>query len=147
MSSEHAEFPILKKFIEIGNRSLLIKGGSGDGKKTLSLDLARSMSKDYNIYFITGNKKPEMIQIWYPWTKSFLPPENIIQISSNELISSDSNFLLAEMINRISDTVTAIDDPFVSEETPKKPFLILDIWDSVITELNAQYNMHAVMIV
>ncbi|MDH3396040.1 MAG: hypothetical protein OEL52_07795 [Nitrosopumilus sp.] len=143
MSSEYAEFSILKKFLEIGNRSLLIKGESGDGKKSLSLDLARTMTKNYNIYFITGNKKPEMMHTWYPWTKSFLPSENIIQISSNELISSDSNFLLAEMLNRISDTVTTVDDPFVSEEVPKKPFIILDIWDSIITDFNPQLKMHA----
>ncbi|MDH3765707.1 MAG: hypothetical protein OER82_07835 [Nitrosopumilus sp.] len=148
MSTENnIEFPILKKFVEIGNRSLLIKGESGDGKKSISLDLAKSMTKNYNIYFITGNKKPEMVHIWYPWTKSFLPSENIIQISSNELISSDSNFLLAEMLNRISDTVTTIDDPFVSEEVPKKPFIILDIWDSIITEFNPQLKMHAEKIV
>ncbi|MDH3657956.1 MAG: hypothetical protein OEM77_07460 [Nitrosopumilus sp.] len=144
MSTENnVEFPILKKFIDIGNRSLLIKGESGDGKKTLSLDLARNVAKDYNIYFITGNKKPEMMHTWYPWTKSFLPSENIIQISSNELISSDSNFLLAEMLNRISGTVTTVDDPFVSDVEPKKPFIILDIWDSIITEFNPQLKMHA----
>ena len=144
MSTENnVEFPILKKFIDIGNRSLLIKGESGDGKKTLSLDLARNVAKDYNIYFITGNKKPEMMHTWYPWTKSFLPSENIIQISSNELISSDSNFLLAEMLNRISGTVTTVGDPFVSDEEPKKPFIILDIWDSIITEFNPQLKMHA----
>jgi len=143
MSSEYVEFPILKKFLEIGNRSLLVKGESGNGKKTIILDLAKNVAKDYNIYFITGNKKPEMMHTWYPWIKSFLPSENIIQISSNELISSDSNFLLAEMLNRISDTVTTVDDPFVSEEVPKKPFIILDIWDSIITEFNPQLKMHA----
>lgn len=143
MSSEYAEFPILKKFLEIGNRSLLIKGGSGNGKKTIVLDLAKKVAKDYNIYFVTGNKKSEMMYTWYPWTKSFLPSENIIEISGNELISSDSNFLLAEMLNRISGTVTTIDDPFVSEEVPKKPFMILDIWDSIITEFNPQLKMHA----
>jgi len=143
MPSEHVEFSILKKFLDIGNRSLLIKGESGNGKKTISLDLARNVVKDYNIYFITGNKKPEMIHTWYPWTKSFLPYENIIQISSNELISSDSNFLLAEMLNRIAGTVTTVDDPFVSDEESKKPFIILDIWDSIITEFDPQLKMHA----
>ena len=144
MSLEHdVEFPIIKHFLDIGNRSLLIMGESGTGKKTLSLDLAKNVAKDYNIYFITGNKKPEMMHTWYPWIKPFIPPENIIEISGNELVSTDPNFLLAEMLNRISSTVVTVDDPFVSDEEPKKPFIIMDVWDSLTAEFNTQLKMHA----
>jgi len=147
MPSESIEFSIIKNFVDIGNRSLLIMGESGTGKKSISLDLAKNVVKDYNVYFITGNKKPEMMYTWYPWIKPFIPPENIIEISSNELISSDPNFLLAEMINRISSTVITIDDPFVSEEKSKKPFIIIDIWDSLTGEFSPQLKMYAEKIV
>jgi hypothetical protein len=35
MSTQSVAFPILNKFVEIGNRSLLIMGDAGTGKKTL----------------------------------------------------------------------------------------------------------------
>jgi KaiC/GvpD/RAD55 family RecA-like ATPase len=143
MSSENVEFPIIKKFLDIGNRSLLIKGDAGTGKKTLSLDLAKNVAKDYDIYFITGNKKAEMLHSWYPWIEPFVPSENIMEISSNVLMSTDSNFLLAELVNRISNTVATVDNPFVSDEEPKKPFFIMDIWDSLTTELTPQMRLHA----
>lgn len=139
----NAEFPILKKFLDIGNRSLLIKGESGTGKKTLSLDLAKSVAKEYQIYFITGNKKPQVMNMWYPWAKSFLPEENVLLISSNELVSSNSHFVLSEMLNQISNTVNIIDEPFISDEETKKPFFILDIWDSIIAEFEPQLRMQA----
>jgi len=147
MSSENVEFPIIKKFLDIGNRTLLIKGDAGTGKKTLSLDLAKNVAKDYDIYFITGNKKAEMLYTWYPWIESFLSSENILEISSNELMSNDPSFLLAELVNRISNTVATINDPFVSDEELKKPFIIMDIWDSLTMELTPQMRINAEKIV
>jgi len=134
---------ILNKFLEIGNKSLLIKGKSGTGKETLCFELAANSLKDFNINFITRNQNEKILHRRYPWVKSFLSSSGIIEVSGQEAISTDPSFLISGIVNSISSTVAQVDDPFVSSTELKKPFIILDIWDSVSRELDPKTRMHA----
>lgn len=53
--------PDLEQFIQIGNKSLLIKGRSGTGKETLCFELAENNIKDFNVIFITRNQTDKIL--------------------------------------------------------------------------------------
>ena len=135
--------PDLDKFIQIGNRSLLIKGRSGTGKETLCFELARNNMKDYNVIFITRNQTDTVLYRRYPWIKDFVQSSNIVEISSAESGMADHSFVLAAVANAVANSSKKVTDPFLSSEVVKKPFIILDIWDSVSREMNLIDKMRA----
>ena len=61
----------LERFVEIGNRSLLVKGRSGTGKETLCFELAGDKVKEYNVIFITRNQTDKILYRRFPWITDF----------------------------------------------------------------------------
>ena len=145
MSTKHKKHGLvdLERFIEIGNRSLLIKGRSGTGKETLCFELAGNNSKEYNVIFITRNQSEQILYRRFPWIKEFVLPSNIVEISTQESVLADPSFIISGIVNAISNSSKKIDDPFLSSEISKKPFIILDVWDSVSRELEPIQRMRA----
>lgn len=133
----------LEKFIEIGNSSLLIKGRSGTGKETLCFELAGNNLKDYNVIFITRNQSEQILYRRFPWIKEFVHANNIVEISMQESLLTDPSFIISGIVNSISNSVKKVEDPFLSSENLKRPFIILDVWDSVSRELEPIERMRA----
>ncbi len=133
----------LERFIEIGNKSLLIKGRSGTGKETLCFELAGGKVKEYNVIFITRNQTDKILYRRFPWITDFISPFNIVEISSEDTVLTDSSFVISAIVNAIANSSKKVKDPFLSSESLKKPFIILDVWDSVSREMNALDRMRA----
>jgi len=135
--------PDLERFIQIGNRSLLIKGRSGTGKETLCFELAGNNVKEYSVVFITRNQTDKILYRRFPWIKEFVSPDNIVEISEQDAVMIDPSFVVSAIVNAITNSSKKVVDPFLSSESPKKPFIILDVWDSVSREMNAIDRMRA----
>jgi len=135
--------PDLEQLIQIGNRSLLIKGRSGTGKETLCFELAANNAKDYAVVFITRNQTDKILYRRFPWIKDFVLPENIVEISAQDAVMTDPSFILSAIANAISNSSKKVTDPFLSPENQKRPFIILDVWDSVSREMNPIERMRA----
>ena len=133
----------LELFIQSGNRSLLIKGRSGTGKETLCFELAGNNIKDYSVLFITRNQTDKILYRRFSWVKDFVLPANIVEISIQDAGMTDPSFVLSAIVNAITSSSKKVVDPFLSSESPKKPFIILDVWDSVSREMNTVDRMRA----
>lgn len=133
----------LERFIQIGNRSLLIKGRSGTGKETLCFELAGNNVKEYNVVFITRNQTDKILYRRFPWIKDFVLPANVVEISEQDAVMVDSSFVVSGIVNAIANSSKKVVDPFLSSESQKKPFIILDVWDSVSREMNSLDRMRA----
>lgn len=134
--SKEYGLPDLERFVQVGNRSLLIKGKSGTGKETLCFELAGNNVKDYNAIFITRNQTDKVLYRRFPWIKEFVLPSNIIEISTQDSIMNDPSFVISSIVNSVANLSKKVVDPFLSSENPKRPFIILDVWDSVSREMN-----------
>ena len=135
--------PDLERFVEIGNRSLLVKGRSGTGKETLCFELSGGNINDYNVVFITRNQVDKILYRRFPWIKDFISPSNIVEISSEDNVLTDPSFVISAIVSTIANSSKKVKDPFLASENPKKPFIILDVWDSVSREMNALDRMRA----
>ncbi len=125
------------EFIKKGNRSLLIKGGSGTGKVTLCFELAKSHLDEFEIILITRNSPENSIYKRFPWVNNILESKNIISINTaSDYMLSEPSFLINHIITTINNLTTTVSDPFVSLEDKKKPFVILEIWDHLRKEMN-----------
>jgi KaiC/GvpD/RAD55 family RecA-like ATPase len=133
----------LERFVEIGNRSLLVKGRSGTGKETLCFELAGSKVKEYNVIFITRNQTDKILYRRFPWITDFIAPSNIVEISPEDAVLTDPSFVISAIVNAIANSSKKVKDPFLALESVKKPFIILDVWDSVSREMNALDRMRA----
>jgi KaiC/GvpD/RAD55 family RecA-like ATPase len=133
----------LERFIEIGNRSLLVKGRSGTGKETLCFELAGGKVKEYNVIFITRNQTDKILYRRFPWITDFISPSNIVEISPEDAVLTDPSFVISAIVNAIANSSKKVKDPFLALESVRKPFIILDVWDSVSREMNALDRMRA----
>lgn len=133
----------LERFVEIGNRSLLVKGRSGTGKETLCFELAGGKVKEYNVIFITRNQTDKILYRRFPWITDFISPSNIVEISPEDAVLTDPSFVISAIVNAIANSSKKVKDPFLALESVKKPFIILDVWDSVSREMNALDRMRA----
>lgn len=133
----------LERFVEIGNRSLLVKGRSGTGKETLCFELAGNKVKEYNVIFITRNQTDKILYRRFPWITDFISPSNIIEISPEDAVLTDPSFVISAIVNAIANSSKKVKDPFLALESVRKPFIILDVWDSVSREMNALDRMRA----
>lgn len=135
--------PDLERFIKIGNRSLLIKGRSGTGKETLCFELAGDNVKDYSVLFITRNQTDKILYRRFPWIRDFVLPSNIVEVSTQDAGMADPSFVISAIVSAIINSSKKVVDPFLSSESPKKSFIILDVWDSVSREMNIIDRMRA----
>ena len=133
----------LERFVDIGNRSLLVKGRSGTGKETLCFELAGIKVKEYNVIFITRNQTDKILYRRFPWITDFISPSNIVEISPEDAVLTDPSFVISAIVNAIANSSKKVKDPFLALESVKKPFIILDVWDSVSREMNALDRMRA----
>jgi KaiC/GvpD/RAD55 family RecA-like ATPase len=133
----------LERFVEIGNRSLLVKGRSGTGKETLCFELAGGKVKEYNVIFITRNQTDKILYRRFPWITDFISPSNIVEISPEDAVLTDPSFVISAIVNAIANSSKKVKDPFLALESVRKPFIILDVWDSVSREMNALDRMRA----
>jgi KaiC/GvpD/RAD55 family RecA-like ATPase len=124
-------FDDLNRFIKLGNRSLLIKGKSGTGKVTLALELARNHADKFEIVFISRKMTEFDLHNRFPWVKNLVNPHNILSTSGMESAFDDPSFTITNVINSITNRVTKVDDPFISLKEDMKPFVILDVWDTI----------------
>ena len=127
--------PVLEKFLNFGNHSMLIKGETGTGKLTLCFEFANLVQDKHEIYFITKSQNNDRIYRRASWIKSFLPATNIIDINSKGGASVDEDFEVYETLNAISTMSSMINDPFISENI-KKPFIILDSWNKIVEHID-----------
>lgn len=127
----------LYKFIRIGNKSLLIKGRSGTGKITLSFELASMYRDKFDTVFVSRKINEFELYKRYPWIKEFIRRDNIISVTDTETIFADSPlFAITNLLNSLTNLTTRVEDPFVALEGPTKPFVILDVWDSIAKEID-----------
>lgn len=126
----------LNKFIRIGNRSLLIKGHSGTGKVTLALELASKNIDKFEIIFLSRKMSEHDFYNRFPWIKNFVRPENILSISGVEPILDDPSFTITNVVNSITNLTGRVEDPFVSLSERRRPFMILDAWDTISKEID-----------
>ena len=126
----------LNKFIRIGNRSLLIKGHSGTGKATLALELAGKNTDKFEVIFLSRRTSEHDLYNRFPWVKNFVKPENILSVSGAELVLDDPSFTITNVINSITNLAGKVEDPFVSLNERRKPFIILDAWDTISKEID-----------
>ncbi len=124
-------FDDFNKFIKLGNRSLLIKGKSGTGKVTLALELARNHTDTFEVVFISRKMTEHDLHNRFPWVKNLIKPHNILSTSSTESVLDDPSFTIMNVISSITNRVTRVEDPFVSLQEHPKPFVILDVWDTI----------------
>ncbi|NOJ29753.1 MAG: hypothetical protein DA328_06245 [Nitrososphaeraceae archaeon] len=125
------------EFIKKGNRSLLIKGGSGTGKVTLCFELAKTHLDEFEVVLITRNSPENSIYKRFPWINNIIETKNIIAINTgSDYMLSEPSFLINNIISTINNLTTTIYDPFASLEDKKKPFVILEIWDHLRKEMN-----------
>lgn len=142
-NSKKYGLPDLERFVQIGNRSLLVKGRSGTGKETLCFELAGIKIKEYEVIFITRNQTDKILYRRFPWISEFVLPSDIFEISSEDAVLSDPSYVISAIVNAISNSSKKVKDPFLASENPKKPFIILDVWDSVSREMGALERMRA----
>jgi len=140
-SEKDHPIPILEKFLDFGNHSMLIKGDTGSGKLTLCFELANRMKEKYEIYFVTKGQTTEKIYRRAPWIQSLIPPTNVIDIYAKGESSFSEDFEVYEVLNAVSTMSSMIHDPFVSENV-KKPFIIIDAWDSIIKHIDEKKRSH-----
>ncbi len=126
----------LNKFIRIGNRSLLIKGHSGTGKVTLSLELASNNIDKFEIIFLSRKMSEHDLYNRFPWIKNFVRPENVLSVSGVEPVLDDPSFTITNVINSITSLTGRVEDPFVSLSERRRPFVILDAWDTISKEID-----------
>lgn len=126
----------LNKFIRIGNRSLLIKGHSGTGKVTLALELASKNIDKFEIIFLSRKMSEHDFYNRFPWTKNFVKPENILSVSGVEPVLDDPSFTITNVISSITNLTGRVEDPFVSLSERRRPFMILDAWDTISKEID-----------
>jgi KaiC/GvpD/RAD55 family RecA-like ATPase len=133
----------LHKFVNVGNRSLLIKGKSGTGKATLCFELAKAHIDKFDVVFISRKTSEQALYKRFPWVRSFVRPQNVISITSTDFILADPSFTITNIINSITNFTTKIEDPFVSLNERTKPFVILDVWDGITKEVDATTRIRA----
>jgi KaiC/GvpD/RAD55 family RecA-like ATPase len=126
----------LNKFIRIGNRSLLIKGHSGTGKVTLALELASKNTDKFEIIFLSRKTSEHDLYNRFPWIKNFVRPEDILSVSGIEPVLDDPSFTITNVINSITNLTGRVEDPFVSLSDRRRPFIILDAWDTISKEID-----------
>lgn len=145
MSQNNKKFglPDLEQFVRIGNRSLLVKGRSGTGKETLCFELVGNNVKEYSVVFITRNQTDKILYRRFPWIKDFVSSGNIFEIVMQDAVMNEPSYALSAIVNTISNSSKKVSDPFLSSEDQKKPFIILDVWDSVSREMNPIDRMRA----
>jgi gas vesicle operon resressor len=124
-------FEDLNRFIKLGNRSLLIKGKSGTGKVTLALELARNHTDKFEIVFISRKMAEFDLYNRFPWVKNLISPNNILSTSGTESGLDDPSFTITQVISSIINRVTKVNDPFISLVECTRPFVILDVWDTI----------------
>lgn len=124
-------FEDLDRFINLGNRSLLIKGKSGTGKVTLALELARNHAKKFELVFISRKMTEFDLLNRFPWIKNLINPNNILSTSGTDSSFDDPTFTVTQVISSITNRVTRITDPFISLTEGASSFVILDVWDTI----------------
>ena len=127
----------IHKFITNENKSLLIKGKSGTGRTTLSLEIAKSHLNKFEVIFISRNISINSLHGRFPWTKNILKSSNIISIDTNpDFILSEASVILNTIMNTLTNRIQKIEDPFIPLKEKPRPFIILEIWDNITNELD-----------
>nr|MDO8075605.1 gas vesicle protein GvpD [Candidatus Freyarchaeota archaeon] len=70
------------KALEARTFSLHIKGSAGTGKTTLALELMRMLSEKCSAIYLSTRVSRDMLYEQFPWSKTCIPPENILDIKS-----------------------------------------------------------------
>jgi KaiC/GvpD/RAD55 family RecA-like ATPase len=127
----------IHKFITNENKSLLIKGKSGTGRTTLSLEIAKSHLNKFEVIFISRNISINSLHGRFSWTKKILKSSNIISIDTNpDFILSEASVILNTIMNTLTNRIQKIEDPFIPLKEKPRPFIILEIWDNITNELD-----------
>ncbi|HSF51216.1 MAG TPA: gas vesicle protein GvpD P-loop domain-containing protein, partial [Nitrososphaeraceae archaeon] len=127
----------IHKFITNENKSLLIRGKSGTGKATLALEIAKTHSNKFEVIYISRNISVNNIYNRFPWTKNLLKSYNIVSINTNpDFMLSEASVILNSIMNTLSNRIQKIEDPFVPLKEKPRPFIILEIWDNLVKELD-----------
>lgn len=109
----------LSNFLQRGH-TVLIKGDAGTGKTTLALEIVRYLEPTDCIYFSTRTP-PSILYEYYPWLKqtTVLGPEEMQFLETRQESS-------VPLLNGLRDQLLKME----------RPFLVVDTWDALATEMN-----------
>lgn len=118
----------LQYFVNKDTYSLVIKGGAGTGKTTLSLTILKALEIKSNFFYICTRVSPRQLSISYPWISKYV--ENQKERISGQSISDTEvpiNFEDARL-----DEPESLFERITNELMDvKAPLIIIDSWDAV----------------
>ncbi|MHA1266498.1 MAG: gas vesicle protein GvpD P-loop domain-containing protein [Candidatus Helarchaeota archaeon] len=141
--------------------ALLIKGNTGTGKTTLTLEILKNMKKPI---YISTRVYPEFLYEQFPWIEPFLPHEQIYDATHVLFPGISSGRQKKYEAIECDDATNFIDELFERFQNIKTPTIVIDSWDAIlgtnyrksmpedkfahiITELVRKKNIKLVMVV
>ena len=103
---------------------------------TLALELASKNIDKFEIIFLSRKTNEHDLYNRFPWIKNFVKPENILSVSGVEPVLDDPSFTITNVISSITNLAGKVEDPFVSLSDRRRPFIILDAWDTISKEID-----------
>ena len=140
MTSETAEIRVadadsalpdeLKKFIERGGSSLLIKGASGSGKTTLALTLLRALNITENFLYVSTRESPAQFIRDNAWlAERYGAHVSAVKIQPDG--DPDSPILDGFVDGRLDEPTQLFERITTKLMDSTSPFIIIDTWDAM----------------
>jgi KaiC/GvpD/RAD55 family RecA-like ATPase len=125
---------IINFFSDAQGKTLLVKGPPGTGKTAFAFSLLHR-TKGTGVYLST-RVDPETLHEQYPWVRDEIPDENIVDATQSERPESSSTekskgFVLKAL--KYTDVPEFLKAVYSRTEGLKKPIVIIDSWDAVIS--------------
>jgi archaellum biogenesis ATPase FlaH len=129
----------LQYFVNKDTYSLVIKGGAGTGKTTLSLTILKALEIKSNFFYICTRVSPRQLSISYPWISKYVEnqKERISgpSISDTEVPINFEDARLDEpesLFERITNELMDV----------KSPLIIIDSWDAVASFMDREARLN-----
>jgi KaiC/GvpD/RAD55 family RecA-like ATPase len=127
----------LMQFVKKDTFSLIIKGGVGTGKTTLSLTILRALDIKDNFFYICTRVSPKQLLMSYPWISKFneglteekpTSNENDIPTNFEDGRLDEPESLFERITNELMDV--------------KAPLIIVDSWDAVASFMDKEARLN-----